>query len=634
MPSFDFTTNSTTPGNPGFALPPVSEDPDPEFIDASELELSKLNLSLNATYIQVYKENQVLRAHLNQYRPKSSQDTVRLAVLENELKSRTDERDRLFEQIKLLNNTIAVMATRPPPASAQSSSTISLSHPEHDECLTPPPRADAIQWWNEDEWKVAVTGGRIEERGPHKIWTFLEHEDGALVSQSTYQAILKCQYTVFHTLLEEGRAPFRWGLASEYVTMTHRKAMCRQFPFLKQGLAFWKVRTLATKYYPNWAHKHMPAAASNNAGVTAATPTAEKRRSQSVSTRQSSKRARTRLQDRSPTRRPSEAPAADSSSPLANPQPESQGLQAAECSVSQEAQVMGQPSTITELAPQRSPLASKDAPDSDTLSSKAPSPCQGRPEVSTTVPSQEQVSHSRSEAVSLSQDPPDVSKTTLSPSPQQSSDPSQDPVDVSIPTSSLQQVSNMLQDPPELSATTLSQQQVSNAPADHAECPPTAPSVSESTVPGTSSTLPTPSESTPATTGSAKAARKPRINPLAKATLRLPQPAPEANPTPSPTAPSGSASNALPSSSTPSSMPTSMVQTAEGPLKFTRYNPNSFSARNLFLKDYLSQRSVSKTLKEEFEAAWTSLDSEVKQEYEAQNKAEKERRKAARAPGA
>ncbi|OJT11520.1 hypothetical protein TRAPUB_11938 [Trametes pubescens] len=109
----------------------------------------------------------------------------------------------------------------------------------------PPSRAPGIRFWEKDDWTYAVQQNKIAQRETNKI------------AASRFDAIKKHQYAVFHQLNADEMTPAKWGSACEKAKMYHRITMCKGFPELAQGSAFWKVHQLATEYYPNFASQYV-----------------------------------------------------------------------------------------------------------------------------------------------------------------------------------------------------------------------------------------------------------------------------------------------------------------------------------------------------------------------------------------
>ncbi|KAG1727847.1 hypothetical protein EDD22DRAFT_930709 [Suillus occidentalis] len=152
------------------------------------------------------------------------------------------------------------------------------------------------RFWTEDmytEWSKTPAFQWTHENRAACPFPYLEDADGKLVTKGEVSNILKTLRNVWHTLLNNNRAPDTWGRAGAEALDDVADEMARHHPILALCSNGWKVQAIATERYPSWASTHIK----------------KRKKSSDAVVSSGTKRKITKLSDA-----PSESPA-DSSSP-------------------------------------------------------------------------------------------------------------------------------------------------------------------------------------------------------------------------------------------------------------------------------------------------------------------------------
>ncbi|KAG1733839.1 hypothetical protein EDB19DRAFT_1192841 [Suillus lakei] len=107
------------------------------------------------------------------------------------------------------------------------------------------------------EWSKTPAFQWTHENRTACPFPFLEDTDGKLVTKAEASNILKTLRNVWHTLLNNNRAPDTWGRAGAEVLDDVADEMARHHPILALCSNGWKVQAIATERYPSWASTHI-----------------------------------------------------------------------------------------------------------------------------------------------------------------------------------------------------------------------------------------------------------------------------------------------------------------------------------------------------------------------------------------
>ncbi|EIW62666.1 uncharacterized protein TRAVEDRAFT_17278 [Trametes versicolor FP-101664 SS1] len=551
----------------------------------------------NTAYTNLHNKHQSLRQRYETLKERLQQESMKSVLWQKEAQCRVEECQHLRQEnlacLALLSNKQEHVQARSMSVNPETTGPPSVDHAYE----TPPEQAYGIKYWEKDDWTAMTQNATARVRASNMVWTYMEDEHGDLIPASRFKSMLKQQYAVFHQLNKEKIAPPNWGNAHENARLYHRVTMCKMFPELAQGSAFWKVNQLATDYYSNFAASHVKGKGGvkreGDGDATALPPKPSKRAKTSTAS------TRDVLDSETPTSAATTLRPPVSAAGLPYPTP---ALTGSELPVAPRPSA---PATVTALSTPTAVSSSTSAPGVPSVSSASLGPASttsaSATPASVSVASVASVASASVTVASVAAASASVASASITPGSVASASATSD--DSTVP------LSDVFDDQ---SAPDISAQSASTSPA---TAVPTPDAPVHAVLPAAES---------PAV--SRARSRPNRVNPLshsANITIRAPVPAdPSLD-----KVPEVKASPAVPPSTI--STPSNAKPKKSTALKTIRPHPTSVSARNICLIDYLKNHPDA--CKEDFDAHFVGLDSVSRKALEDRSKEAAKARKVARA---